>query len=72
MRRDPRFGPGVPRRIVGFGRDELGDWVAELECGHTRHVRHKPPWQNRPWVETSEGRAAQMGQVLECTKCERE
>ena len=69
MRRDPRFGPGVPRRIVGFGRDELGDWVAELECGHTRHVRHRPPWQNRPWVETPDGRAAQMGQMLECTRC---
>jgi hypothetical protein len=69
MRRDPRFGPGVPRRIVGFHRDDLGDWVADLECGHTRHVRHDPPWQNRPWVETPEGRAAQMGQVLECTRC---
>lgn len=24
----------MDRRIVGFGRDEEGLWVAELECGH--------------------------------------
>jgi len=40
------------RKIVGFHQDENGDWVAELECGHGQHVRHKPPWTSRPWVTT--------------------
>lgn len=65
-------GPGVPRRIVGFHRDAEGHWVAELECGHTRHVRHDPPWQVRPWVLTPEGRAGFLGTVLGCVKCGRE
>ena len=63
-------GPGVPRRIVGFHTDDLGDWVAELECGHGQHVRHDPPWQNRPWVVTPEGRAQFLGTELRCVKCE--
>lgn len=57
------------RRIVGFHTDELGDWVAELECGHHQHVRHDPPWINRPWVVTPEGRAQTLGRTLACRKC---
>ena len=41
----------MDRRIAGFHQDELGDWVAELDCGHTQHVRHNPPWQLRPWPQ---------------------
>lgn len=70
MRRDPRFGPGVPRRVTGFRQDDEGHWAAELECGHTRHVRHDPPWQLRPWVTTAEGRAGFIGTMLECGVCE--
>jgi hypothetical protein len=70
VRRDPRFGPGVPRRVTGFRQDDEGHWAAELECGHTRHVRHDPPWQVRPWVTTEEGRAAFIGTMLECGVCE--
>ena len=61
---------GIPRRIVGFHRDEEGHWVADLECGHTVHVRHDPPWQLRPWVVTEEGRAGMLGQTLICLKCD--
>ncbi|HEY2854629.1 MAG TPA: DUF3565 domain-containing protein [Gemmatimonadaceae bacterium] len=61
---------GTSRRIVGFHVDEEGHWVADLECGHTIHVRHDPPWQNRPWVVTDEGRARMLGVQLNCTKCE--
>lgn len=61
--------PGIPRRIVGYHRDELGDWVAELECGHGQHVRHNPPWQSRPWAATPEGREAHLGVRLRCRKC---
>ncbi len=61
--------PGIPRAIRGFHQDEHGDWVAELECGHTQHVRHKPPWIERPWVTTAAGRAAHLGHTLECKHC---
>lgn len=60
---------GIPRRIVGFHLDEVGDWVADLECGHGQHVRHRPPWQNRPWTITEAGRAAFLGKELACVKC---
>ena len=58
------------RRMIGFHLDEHGDWVADLECGHTQHVRHQPPWQLRPWVMTEEGRDSKLGQELDCKKCE--
>ena len=57
------------RRIVGFHMDDEQQWVADLECGHTVHMRHEPPWQLRPWVLTSDGRAAMIGVVIACTKC---
>jgi hypothetical protein len=52
--------------ITGFHRDAEGHWVAELECGHSQHVRHTPPWQVRPWVQTAEGRAGYLGTDLRC------
>ncbi len=59
----------MERRITGFHTDEEGHWVAELDCGHTVHMRHDPPWQNRPWVLTQGGRDAMLGVVLDCKKC---
>jgi len=56
--------------IVGFHLDDQGDWVAELACGHFQHVRHDPPWTNRPWTQTPQGRAAVLGQRLACRKCD--
>ena len=61
---------GPARRIIGFQRDAQGDWVAHLECGHTQHVRHNPPWMNREWVTTEKGRAARIGSRLGCRKCQ--
>ena len=58
------------RAIIGFHLDEEQHWVAELECGHGQHVRHTPPWQNRPWVMTEQGRKEKLGITLECKKCE--
>ena len=69
MQRDECAGPAIARKIVGFHQDEDGDWVADLECGHTQHVRHDPPWQVRPWVITESGRAGFLGKTLECVKC---
>lgn len=60
----------MDKRIVGFHLDDANDWVAELECGHFQHVRHKPPWTRRPWVVTPEGRRSMLGQQLACKKCD--
>jgi len=60
------------RKIIAFHQDESGDWVADLECGHTQHVRHNPPWTIRPWAITSEGRAAHLGHELKCVKCDQD
>jgi Protein of unknown function (DUF3565) len=62
----------VERAIVGFDVDEVGDWVALLDCGHRQHVRHRPPWQERPWVLTPEGREGRIGTALECPYCDEE
>jgi hypothetical protein len=60
----------MDRPIIGFHQDEAGDWVAELACGHFQHVRHDPPWINRPWTQTAEGRAGALGRTLACRKCD--
>ncbi len=61
----------VARRITGFHTDDEGHWVADLECGHSQHVRHDPPWQNRPWVITEGGRANALGTTLMCVRCDK-
>jgi len=60
----------MKQSITAYHKDELSDWVAELARGHNQHVRNKPPWVNRPWVETSEGRKSMLGHELECKKCD--
>jgi hypothetical protein len=60
----------MKRKIVSFHQDDEQHWVARLECGHNQHVRHNPPWTNRPWVVTPEGRAAAIGAELNCKKCD--
>lgn len=59
----------MDRRIVAYNQDEAGDWIAVLECGHTQHVRHDPPWQVREWVTTEAGRRGRIGTVLVCGAC---
>ncbi|MGA4322545.1 DUF3565 domain-containing protein [Ectopseudomonas hydrolytica] len=59
-------------RIVDFRQDEHGDWVAVLSCGHTQHVRHRPPWQNRAWVLDPERRQARLGSPFACGWCARD
>ena len=60
----------MDRPIVGFRTDEEGDWVALLSCGHPQHVRHRPPFTERPWVTTEEGRRSKLGQMLGCVRCD--
>lgn len=62
----------MKRRITGFDTDELGDWRAELECGHLQHVRHNPPLTKREWVLTKAGRDSRMGFELDCKRCNEE
>ncbi len=56
--------------IIGFHQDEEQHWVADLACGHSQHVRHTPPWQNRPWVMTEQGRQEKLGVELNCLFCD--
>jgi tellurite resistance-related uncharacterized protein len=61
----------MQRAITGFHRDEQGDWVTELACGHRQHVRHRPPLWPNPWVEDAEARASRVGTTLDCPLCDR-
>lgn len=60
----------MKQAIIGYHQDEERHWVAELACGHCQHVRHQPPWVERPWVITEAGRTAMLGLKLECRKCD--
>jgi len=56
--------------IVGYHQDERGDWIAELACGHQQHVRHQPPFHQRPWILDAEGRRQRLGTPLSCRLCD--
>jgi len=60
----------MDRRIVGFRQDDERHWVAELECGHSQHVRHDPPWQVREWVLSEATRRGHLGTTLNCVLCD--
>ena len=71
MRTGGERGLAMKRAIAGFRLDELGDWIADLDCGHGQHVRHRPPFVNRPWVVSDTGREAMLGTGLDCVRCDR-
>jgi len=60
----------MKQSITGYHRDEVDDWVAELQCGHFQHVRNNPPFMERPWVVTELGRNSMIGHELNCKKCD--
>lgn len=60
----------MKRRVIAYHQDEILDWVADLDCGHKQHVRHNPPWMDRPWVMTPEGREKFIGSTLNCKACD--
>lgn len=60
----------MQQTITRFEQDEEGHWVALLSCGHRQHVRHKPPFIERPWVVAAETREAMIGEKLDCPLCE--
>ena len=61
----------MQRPISKFETDASGDWVARLSCGHSQHVRHKPPFIVRDWVTTPQGRDDMLGTSLNCVRCDR-
>ena len=61
----------MKQKITGFHQDEENHWVAELACCHNQHVRHDPPWQNRPWVISEQGRESKISFELDCVKCDK-
>ena len=60
----------MDRRITGFHQDSESHWVADLECGHSQHVRHEPPWQVRTWVLSQSARDERLGSALNCPLCD--
>lgn len=60
----------MKQAIIGYHQDEENHWVARLQCGHFQHVRHQPPFINRLWVITPEGRNKLLGHILKCKKCD--
>jgi len=61
----------VSRTILTFEPDEPDAWIARLDCGHRRHVRHRPPLSSYPWVLDEAARAARIGAAIECERCAR-
>jgi tellurite resistance-related uncharacterized protein len=57
--------------LSGFHQDGDGEWVAELSCHHHQHVRHRPPFRERPWVLDEAGRDARLGTDIDCPLCDR-
>jgi hypothetical protein len=60
----------MKQTIERFYQDEEGDWVAVLSCGHTQHMRHRPPFINRPGVITESGRRQMLGKKIPCPECD--
>src|SRR5215467_14450450 len=61
----------MKRKITGFHTDAENHWVAELECGHGQHMRHDPPWRERPWMATESGRQSRLGEEMDCVRCDK-
>ena len=61
----------MQRAMVGFRRDDEGDWIAELACLHSQHIRHDPPFWDAAWIEDDDERARRVGQPLDCPLCDR-
>jgi tellurite resistance-related uncharacterized protein len=59
------------RVVTGFRQDDLGDWIADLDCLHARHVRHQPPLTSRPWVQDEAARRERIGTGYYCPACDR-
>src|SRR5262249_16188676 len=66
----PPHGGAMQRTITALREDAASQWVAELDCGHARHVRHAPPFAERAWTQTPETRAPPLGTARDCARCD--
>lgn len=66
---NPDGRPAAGTVVLSFRQDEDGHWIAVLSCGHTQHLRHQPPWQNRAWVQDPAQREQRIGQPFACGWC---
>lgn len=57
--------------MTGFHLDDEGDWVAELSCLHSQHIRHEPPFREAAWIDDAAERTQRVGQLLDCPLCDR-
>lgn len=60
----------VARRIMAVHDESADSCIVDLDCGHRRHVRDRPPLERYPWVRDAEARAARIGQSIECGRCD--
>ena len=60
----------MKRTIASFHQDQQGDWVADLDCLHSQHMRHRPLLENRPWVLDKTTRQERVGTPVECKACD--
>jgi hypothetical protein len=58
------------RILTAIDVESEGVCVARLDCGHRRHIRHRPPLEYNPWILDPEQRAARIGQKIECGRCD--
>ena len=59
----------IERRIVAVHEEAPGTCIVELDCGHRRHVRDRPPFETHPWVHDDAERRARVGSAIECGLC---
>ena len=61
--------PPVPRIITRWRREAPGAVVLRLDCGHDRHVHHRPPLASFPWATDDAACSARVGGAIECLRC---
>jgi tellurite resistance-related uncharacterized protein len=62
----------VPRVIMSWRREasnETSAVVLRLDCGHDRHVHHRPPLSSHTWVTDDAACQARVGATIECLRC---
>jgi len=60
----------MQRTITGFFKNDRDHWTARLDCGHTRTIRHNPPWVNRRWVLREASCRQRIGSAINCKACD--
>lgn len=60
----------MARRIIAVRDESESSCIVELECGHSRHVRDRPPFESYPWVRDPVQRSARVGTEIECGICD--